>query len=78
MKCEGVFVYIGFAANFGYLEKFGILDKNGFIKVDKSMRTSEPLIYAAGDIIKKDLYQITTSCAEGAIAAISAKKDLTK
>ncbi|MBQ9853909.1 MAG: FAD-dependent oxidoreductase [Bacilli bacterium] len=78
LKCEGVFVYIGFAANFGYLEKFGILDKNGFIKVDKSMRTSEPLIYAAGDIIKKDLYQITTACAEGAIAAISAKKDLTK
>lgn len=76
MKTEGVFVYIGFMASSDYLEKLGILDKNGFIKVDKSMRTEIKGIYAAGDNIKKELYQIITACAEGAIAAVSAKKDI--
>ena len=76
IKTEGVFVYIGFAASSSYLEKLGVLDKNGFIKVDKSMRTDVKGLYAAGDNIKKELYQITTACAEGAIAAISAKKDI--
>lgn len=76
IKTDGVFVYIGFAASSNYLDKLGILDKNGFIKVDKSMRTDVPLLYAAGDNIKKELYQIITACSEGAIAAISAKKDI--
>ena len=78
LEAEGIFIYIGFAAITGYLENLGILDEKGFIKVDQSMRTSVPGIYAAGDIISKEVYQIITACAEGAIAAISAKKDINK
>lgn len=76
INAEGIFIYSGFSAGAGYLENLGILDESGFIKVDESMRTNVPQIYAAGDIIKKELYQITTACAEGAIAAISAKKEI--
>ena len=40
------------------------------------MKTNIDGIYASGDIIKKDLYQIVTAASEGAVAAISIIKDL--
>ena len=36
------------------------------------MRTKVPGIYAAGDCIVKNLRQVITACADGAIAAQSA------
>ena len=39
------------------------------------MRKIYPGVYACGDVIKKELYQITTSVAEGSIAAMSAVND---
>ena len=38
------------------------------------METKIPGIFAAGDIIKKDIYQIITAASDGSIAALSAKK----
>ena len=55
-------------------QNLGILDKNGQIKVNNKMETKIPGIYACGDIIKKDVYQIVTAESEGAIAATFAKK----
>ena len=43
--------------------------------VDDKMRTSKKGIYACGDVIKKDVYQITTSISEGVIAANSIIND---
>ena len=40
------------------------------------METNVKGIYAAGDIIKKDVYQINTAVSEGCIAALSAKMDI--
>ena len=40
------------------------------------METGISGIFACGDIIKKDLYQIITAASEGAIAANSVKKNL--
>ena len=51
---------------------------NNYIVVDKDMRTSNPHIYAAGDIIKKDLYQLVTAISEGAIAANSVRNNMNK
>ena len=48
------------------------------IEVDNSMRTKVPFIYACGDIIKKDVYQIVTAASDGCIAALSLKKDINK
>ena len=36
------------------------------------METTIPGIFAAGDIIEKEVYQIITAQSEGAIAAVSA------
>ena len=44
--------------------------------VDHNMNTKHDRIYACGDIIKKDLYQISTAVSEGAIAAVNLNKEL--
>lgn len=76
LDVEGIFVYIGFEPMTNYLKNLNILTADGYIEVDENMRTKVPGIYAAGDAVKKELYQIITAASEGAIAAISAKKDL--
>ncbi len=52
------------------LEKLGVeLDGRGFVKVDEFMRTSNPRIYAAGDVISKRFMLETLSAREGVVAA---------
>ncbi|GBC68426.1 Mercuric reductase [archaeon HR01] len=52
------------------LEKAGVdVDVRGSIKVDKTMRTSNPRIYAAGDCVAKPLMLETLSAREGVVAA---------
>ena len=54
----------------GYVD----LDETGYIKVNELMETSVPDVFAAGDVIVKDLRQIVTAANDGAIAAQSAYK----
>ncbi|HIQ30148.1 MAG TPA: mercury(II) reductase [Candidatus Caldiarchaeum subterraneum] len=55
-----------------HLEKAGVdVDERGFIKVDSMMRTSNPKIFAAGDVVAKNLMLETLSAREGVIAAIN-------
>ena len=51
---------------------------NNYIVVNNKMETNIKNIYACGDIIKKDLYQIITAASEGAIAANSIKMNFNK
>ena len=78
LKVEGLFIYAGYTASTHYLKDLDIKTDNGYIVVDENMRTNIKGIYAAGDAIKKSLYQIITAASEGSIAATSAKKDLPK
>ena len=73
---KGAFIFIGFEPVSGFVSKYNLTDQSGYIEVDSNMRTKTRNIYACGDVIKKELYQIATSVGEGAIAAISAVKDL--
>lgn len=75
IDCSGIFPYIGASANTNFLPK-EILDENGYIKVNNDMSTSIKGIYAAGDVISKDLRQIVTATSDGAIAASSVIKYL--
>ena len=45
--------------------------ESNYIVVDNKMESNIEGIYACGDIIKKDVYQITTAISEGTIAAIN-------
>lgn len=42
------------------------------------MKTSDDNVYAAGDAVSKDLYQVVTATAEGAIAATNIIKTIRK
>ncbi len=45
---------------------------NGYISVNEKMETSISGVYAAGDIYAKQVRQIATAVADGAIAGINA------
>lgn len=66
---DGIFVNIGYEPSVGILKSLDINYENNYILVDKNMETNIKGIYACGDIIKKDLYQLVTAASDGAIAA---------
>lgn len=70
---DGLFSYIGYTPSTEYLSNLGILEENGYIEVENTC-TKLPGLYACGDIIKKEVYQIITASSEGAEAALKAKK----
>lgn len=74
LKVDGVFVFIGYEPASDFIKNLDILDENGYVIVNNKMETKIPGIYACGDIIKKDVYQIVTAESEGAIASTFAKK----
>ncbi len=69
LKVSGCFEFIGQEPSTKICENLGILDSEGYIEVNKDYQTKYPNIYAGGDCIKKDLYQIVTACADGAMMA---------
>ena len=72
---DGVFVQIGLKANSEIFND--ILDTNraGEIVIDAHCRTSQPGMYAAGDVSSVPYKQIIISMGEGAKAALSAFDD---
>lgn len=76
LDVKACFIFIGYAPATKFIKNLEILDEKGYIIVDKNGRTAVDGIYAAGDIIKKDLYQIVTASSDGAQAAVSCIKDL--
>ncbi len=76
LETDGVFVGIGQRPNSRIVEGLLELDQEGFIFVDSKMETSEPGVFAAGDVIQKSLRQIVTAASDGAVAADSATRFL--
>jgi thioredoxin reductase (NADPH) len=77
LKADGVFVFIGFKSNVDVLgEILPELDQWGYIKTDEDRKTNLADVFAVGDIISKKYRQITTSVADGTIAAITISKEL--
>lgn len=68
INVSGLFISIGSepSANIFNVEK----DK-GFIVVDSECMTNIENVYACGDVIKKNVYQLTTAASEGTMAAYS-------
>lgn len=65
------FIFIGYVPATDFLSNLDILDEKGYIKTDKNLKTDIPFIYACGDTINKQVYQIVTATGEGAVSAIS-------
>ncbi len=71
---DGVFIFIGWEPNTGFLKGVLQLDKSGRITVDESMRTGQKGVFACGDCCKRPLHQVVTACGDGAVAAHSARQ----
>ena len=65
LNVKGVFVYIGYRPATEFIPK-EILDENGYVNVNEKLETSIKGVYAIGDIIKKDTYQLVTAASDGA------------
>ncbi|MBR2803254.1 FAD-dependent oxidoreductase [Candidatus Saccharibacteria bacterium] len=71
---EAVFVAIGRVPNTGFVQNVVELDKSGFVVAGEDCKTSTPGIFAAGDCRTKDVRQLVTAAADGAVAAMEANK----
>lgn len=76
LKTKACFIFIGYEPATNFLKTLEILDEKGYINVDTGRRTTKKGIYAAGDVVKKDAFQIVTATSDGAIAAVSCIKDI--
>lgn len=70
----GVFVFAGYVPNTKWLPKSIELDQQGYIITDRNQKTSLDGVYGAGDVCVKNLRQVVTAVADGAIAATAAEK----
>jgi thioredoxin reductase (NADPH) len=76
IEVDGLFVYIGHEPETYFLKETPIIMDNNYVLVDHRMKTNIDGIYACGDVVKKDVYQISTAIGEATIAALSIKKDM--
>lgn len=75
LPTDGIFVFAGMKPNLEAFTDQLNKDNWGYIKTDEDMRTNIPGVFAVGDVISKKYRQITTSVADGTIAAITISKE---
>lgn len=66
LEVEGVFLAIGSIPN---SEIFNVNKDNNYIIVDSNYMTNIDKVYAIGDVIKKDYYQLSTAASDAVVAA---------
>lgn len=76
LQITGLFIYIGYEPDTKIFKDIGIQLDQDYIMTNLKMETNIDGIYACGDVIKKELYQLTTAVGEGSIAAYSVKEYL--
>ncbi len=73
---DGVFVLIGIRPNMEMLPLDQLDNDQGFIHTNVEMHTSQPGVFAAGDIIYKNFRQVANAVGEGCVACLSAERYL--
>ena len=76
IPCDGVFVAIGRQPETELVKDCLQLDAQGYILAGESTATNVPGVYAVGDVRTKDLRQIITAAADGAVAVHQAEEYL--
>lgn len=66
LEVEGIFLAIGSTPN---SEIFNVNKDNNYIIVDSNYMTNIDKVYAIGDVIKKDYYQLSTAASDAVVAA---------
>ena len=73
----GIFIYVGTKPATEKLQGLVDLNDQGYIKAAADGATNVPGVYAAGDVIVKNLRQIITAASDGAAAATAAEQYVT-
>ena len=76
LPCDGLFVSVGRSPATALVTGLLELDEAGYIVADESTQTSLPGVYAIGDVRTKQLRQVVTAVADGAMAVHSAEQYL--
>ena len=76
VPADGLFVSIGRKPNSYLVQGQLELDEAGYIVADETTATSLPGVYAVGDVRTKNVRQIVTAAADGAVAAHYAEEHL--
>lgn len=71
IQLDGIFLAIGGRPMLSFVSSLDLEMDNGYLIVNNKMESSVKGIYGAGDVIKKDYYQIVTATNDGAIAALT-------
>ena len=72
LAVDGLFVAVGQEPDNRAFADLVQLDEAGYIRAGEDCRTSAPGVFAAGDCRSKDVRQLTTATADGAVAALAA------
>ena len=76
IPCDGLFVSVGRKPATAFLEGQVELDAAGYVVADESTRTNIPGVFAVGDLRTKQLRQVVTAVADGAMAVHAAEEFL--
>lgn len=76
ISCQGLFVSVGRNPATDLFSQELELDGNGYIVADETTKTNLPGVYAVGDVRTKELRQIVTATADGAVAAYQVERYL--
>ena len=77
LLCDGVFVSVGRVPVTELVQGQLELDAGGYVVADETTATSIPGVYAVGDVRTKQLRQVVTAVADGAVAVHQAEQYLT-
>ncbi|BCR35166.1 NAD(P)/FAD-dependent oxidoreductase [Mariniplasma anaerobium] len=69
IAADGVFEYVGLTPVTDMVKDLGVTNKYGYIEANEKMQTKVDGVFAAGDVIVKQIRQVVTATADGAIAA---------
>ena len=70
----GVFVFAGYAPATSLIQGIAEINDQGYVITDRDQKTNVDGLYAAGDVCVKQLRQVVTAVADGAIAATELEK----
>lgn len=72
IDCDGLFVAIGLIPENEGFKDLADLNSYGYFDSDEQCTTKTPGIFVAGDCRSKNIRQLTTAAADGAVAALAA------
>lgn len=78
LRIDGLFISIGMDPNSSFLKGLLDLDEMEQIKVSQTMTTSQPGIFAAGDVTNACPQQMATAVGTGVVAALAVDEYLSK